>query len=297
MMPDSVYLKRETVEFCDASITLFGSNNSFGPSQELLQLFHNHSHFEIHVCMNDEFKIAISSKEIILKKNEMLVIPPGKYHYTAPLISSSGILILAFSVQQIPSREKLFGEIINHLEAISTTPFRLSDSLIEQLVKFKTSVAETLYELSEMKVETYRMMLNLFNEIGVFKHPIESNPTYRNPNDDMLMLERFINARLYNLATISEILGYSVKQVQRMIKKNYGMSYRELHKKMLHEDIKKLLSDYPDMPLSTVASLCGFTSTTAFYKTFKQLEGCSPREYKDKYRKNDDSLPVSDEQE
>ena len=171
----------------------------------------------------------------------MLVIPPGEYHYTSPVIYSSRVLILSFSIKQVQSREKLYSEIIKMLESMSSAPFLLSDSLIEQLIKFKTSVAETFYDISEMKVETYRMMLNFLNEIGIFKHPLESNTAYRNPNDDMLLLERFINDRLYNLATIAEFLGYSVKQVQRMIKKNYGMSYRELHKKMLPEDIKNSL--------------------------------------------------------
>ena len=45
---------------------------------------------------------------------------------------------------------------------------------------------------------------------------------------------------------------------------------------------QKLMEEHPDMSVTEIASECGFTSRSAFYRNFKAITGIPPSEWKKK---------------
>lgn len=82
------------------------------------------------------------------------------------------------------------------------------------------------------------------------------------------------------LYTEEKFIGISERTVQRKFMKYVGMSFRELHQ--LARLYKVLNQIYVSDRVAEVASTYGFYDQAHFSKTFKQLAGLTPREFREK---------------
>lgn len=44
-----------------------------------------------------------------------------------------------------------------------------------------------------------------------------------------------------------------------------------------------MMSEYPDYSNDIISAECGFSSRTYLYRLFKEKEGCTPTEWRDKH--------------
>lgn len=68
--------------------------------------------------------------------------------------------------------------------------------------------------------------------------------------------------------------------VYNVINKEMGMSFSEYVNRWRVTYAKTLIAQKPNMPLSQVSTMSGFTSSASFYRNFKIYSGVSPKEYK-----------------
>ncbi len=59
-----------------------------------------------------------------------------------------------------------------------------------------------------------------------------------------------------------------------------GMTPIEYKNRLMISRAQSLLVDEPNMPIEVIVDKCGFSSSAYFRKIFKQISGCSPREYR-----------------
>ena len=67
----------------------------------------------------------------------------------------------------------------------------------------------------------------------------------------------------------------------RMLKEEFGCTFSELMNRERIKEIKHMLIT-TDRSISNISDLCGFNNTSYMIKVFKQLEGCTPAEWKRK---------------
>ncbi|NUO01814.1 MAG: helix-turn-helix domain-containing protein [Saprospiraceae bacterium] len=96
---------------------------------------------------------------------------------------------------------------------------------------------------------------------------IKNNQPYRNPG--------------LSLTDLAEMTGTSPHSLSRVINEGYGMNFNDFINAYRIEEFKRLvqLEEYRNQTLLAIAFAVGFNSKSAFNRSFKKLEDCTPREY------------------
>lgn len=105
----------------------------------------------------------------------------------------------------------------------------------------------------EIPDEFYMDMLDEF-----FTHSLRDNPT---------------------LKGLAESLHLSISQTQRIIKKYYGLSFRQKLLKTKIEQSKSLMAS-TDLSLEKISKMVGYQSYNAFFDAFRTQTGISPSDYR-----------------
>ncbi|MCB0564110.1 MAG: helix-turn-helix domain-containing protein [Phaeodactylibacter sp.] len=84
-----------------------------------------------------------------------------------------------------------------------------------------------------------------------------------------------------NLNSLAEMAGTSPHSLSRVINEGYGMNFNDFVNSYRIEEFKRLAQqeDYQNHTLLAIAFIVGFNSKSAFNRSFKKLEDCTPREY------------------
>lgn len=85
-----------------------------------------------------------------------------------------------------------------------------------------------------------------------------------------------------SLTSICHHFDYDPSYMSKLLKKFTGKSFKQL---VNEERMKKaiILLHNKDLPIYEIADMVGFSNLTSFYKKFKEFEGCTPQEYRDKH--------------
>lgn len=108
-------------------------------------------------------------------------------------------------------------------------------------------------------------------EMAVIKKSLEqvmkNNQPYRNPG--------------LSLTDLAEMTGTSPHSLSRVVNEGYGMNFNDFINAYRVEEFKRLvqLEEYRNQTLLAIAFAVGFNSKSAFNRSFKKLEDCTPREY------------------
>ncbi len=90
------------------------------------------------------------------------------------------------------------------------------------------------------------------------------------------------HTRPISLAELTELAGLSVAQLERLCKRIFQLTPRQMiHKARLGSATQLLQSD---LPITEIALRCGYTDHSAFSRQFKALTGLSPSQYRDAQR-------------
>lgn len=98
---------------------------------------------------------------------------------------------------------------------------------------------------------------------------------------------RYVNKNIskkITLEELSQITNYSIPHLRRLFYEKFKISPLNFITKQKIERAKEII-EIEDLPISEVASICGFENTSYFIKQFKKLTGITPKEYKSRFFK------------
>lgn len=77
--------------------------------------------------------------------------------------------------------------------------------------------------------------------------------------------------------------GYDPSYTSKLIKQHFGQTFKQL---VNTERMKKasILLHNKDMPVYEIAETIGINNLTSFYRRFREYAGCTPQEYRDKFK-------------
>lgn len=93
--------------------------------------------------------------------------------------------------------------------------------------------------------------------------------------------------RPWTLAELSALSGYSVNHVIHIFRTETGQTPHAFITGLRLHTARMLLLD-SDMPLSRIAEECGFGGYVNFYKTFLNRHGCTPQQWRQRGRKEEE---------
>ncbi|MDY3929971.1 MAG: AraC family transcriptional regulator [Clostridia bacterium] len=252
---------------------------------------HYHAHYEILYIQNGKRNLKINnSLSYELDSHVIALLRPNTIHRTLAAGDSSQTRILINISQEFVDRlTKIFSPNIVLCFNVPVLKLSAYDAgmlnylFVELLGNSKDSV---LYD-DTIKINLSKILLHLSS---IYRNTqSDNNDSFVNPNtrDRIDYCVKYIQENFSSDITVSEIAGklfISETYLERIFKKimgttpyNYLLNIRVINAKRLLEARR--------MSVSEVASACGFNSLMAFSRAFKQIQGCSPKEYQMNYEK------------
>jgi len=272
------------VNFCDTVINFFELSNRaiINCAMTDTAILHKHIYYGMHFGVEGERPInCLNQQELILKKNTMLVIAPGEYHYSMPSDVGLGTIVLKMTIRKTVHSEHIYDTLVERLNKLNLQVHPIGSDLIQSTLALTRARSKSPEDSCLLKTLAYKMVYDLLKELRITP-TIAEDTSQSSSAMDLIALEELINTGRYTFKEIADLLGYSTKQTYRMILKIYGIPFRELRKRRMLEVAKKLLHDAPGMSVSDVARIAGFKTTTSFHKAFREAEGCTPAKYREK---------------
>ena len=259
---------------------------------------HSHSiaSYEIHYIESGQGVLRLRRDEYTLKKGTFYLTGPGIAHeqitiseepmreivmyYTVPLVCGGG------------ENRKSHKKREPWLEQLLSQRFRIGEGPREVWEPFKRIISEI-----QEKPPGYRTLVpflagELFISLGRLYQTgtMETGDTYVPCSDEVkyLQIERiFLDDPVHiTIQKLAKELGLSVRQVQRLMKSHYGMTFRQMQMENKLELVCRMLEE-KENSLEEIAERAGFSSADYLGYCFKQKYGIPPGKYR---RKEEDSV-------
>lgn len=271
-----------------------------------LRLFHNvdyedypehwHTAIEIIMPISEGYNVIIGSKKYCLKEGDILIINPGVLHgLEAPPTGERIILqfsdYLLYSLKEMETLLNVLPPVLYLSEEEDTQRLysfvkRQMDSIIVEYDEEKAFFNAVIYaKLIEIFVHIGRNVIS-----GGRKNKNQVLRTENNPEKKKEYMETIMSACNYinqhyqealSLEEVAEFSGFSKFHFTRIFNQCMNMTFYEYLNQKRISKAEELLSTTGES-VTEIAMSSGFSSISAFNRTFKSIKGCSPSEYRGK---------------
>lgn len=243
---------------------------------------HQHTCFEMHMLLRGSQKYQMDEEIVTLSPLETILIPPNTLHaipYSSDdmqKFSASFILLeggslddFAWVAKELCSRNYLTAKADEWHEMLFRHIFREAD---QSQIGWTTLVINML---SQLVIDIARENL-----------PVEKklNDAFSLQRKRIENIERFVLDNITAMITskmVSEHMFLSVRQLDRVTMAERGMTLKALIDSMKMREARRLLTE-TQMGQSEIATILGFTESSAFNRYFRRLEGVSPGVYRNR---------------
>ena len=283
-----------TTKIGDAKLSVYYSEKGFPLKNIWSELTHFHAYHEINIILDGEATVEINGKPVIVKKGDTLVLCPKVSHYTVK--STENILRFGFLFDFLTSGESKdkiggFSEYDyykNVLKSIKEYIVIRNDKIIATLKRMlevgdfaeKRHVTEILFSLlwTDILEEVRKNIDNKKSDYKDLEYSIATDKDYK------IHAEEFFYNRYKERVTINDLaksLYLSVSQTARVVRRVFGMSFKEVLLKQRIENAVMLI-EKGNLSFDEIALDSGYNSYNGFFSAFKKYTGQTPEEYKKK---------------
>jgi AraC family 4-hydroxyphenylacetate 3-monooxygenase operon regulatory protein len=254
---------------------------------------HNHSNYELQFFVEGNDLVEINNYVIPISNNSLLLITPGEYHRQKMTECCALKYCIRFdymitdktlSVHEVPWCTEI-------IKILTESPF-LHIENCDMLLHFFNQIREESQKKGLFYFERIHVLLSdLF--ISIFRLIADKFHGHQSDNRDIekedLVLDLFFE-ELYSIPTLTAEdmalhIGISVRHLNRLLKKNYNLTFRQKLTATRIEVSKGLLKS-TDLSIEDISEKTGFSSVEYFYKCFKHNTGMTPGEFKRESIKN-----------
>lgn len=264
---------------------LINDNIAINASDFFANVFHTHFFNEIFVCICGEITIKTNNGAIILKTNEAAIIPSNLPHYKVNSETSDNWFSVGFWVDKTSRKTNcdLYLKLKPLCESESVTVFKNVPEVCKTVFSFSRVPARSCEPLPAIELACVLIKLSELKPKGkaaVSDVKMRMQDIYR-----FSLLEDILSNRFNEPLTINklaEALNISSRQLSRIIKARYGITFHKLLvKRRLDSAVNMLVST--DYTVSRILSEVGYTRSSLFYKDFEDEFKITPTEYRKKF--------------
>ncbi len=250
---------------------------------------HRHDFYQIFWMTRDAPSFNIDFYHLPVEAFALVFVPPGAVHTFGEKSRAAGF-ILSFQEDFLETE----GHSVDlYLECPSFDPAQIQNVLPVRgpAIEIVQSYCERIYEESKSKRLGYRsataaFVRLLFVEIRRCLDAQSASSPFRKYSSLTARFLRKLNARPYQLRTASEIarvLGVSRSWLNQLVRQETARNLTDHLQARLILESKRLLA-HSDLNVSEIAYELGFEDPSYFTRLFRQVEGLSPREFREAYR-------------
>ena len=247
--------------------------------------YHSHNSFEFHFVADGKGELYVNKKNYTIEKNNIFVIAPSVTHnQRSGNIEPIEEYSFNIFIKDLHSNKKTNLDLL--IEKFFLNPFFVTyDNFkgCEKCIEIINEIVNpTVCTNEKVKADIISLLITISRLLPGVKQTetsFEFNPNLTRKLD---LIMRSFNQPL-KLEEVAKEMFISKRHLIRIIKKVYNMTFTEKIKSLRIEYSKALLTN-SDLPIHKIAEKSGFSSPQIFSKTFKKEEGCSPNEYRKKFR-------------
>ena len=250
----------------------------------MTSLRHIHPYYEMMIASRGHSVIEFENASIKLEENSSVIIPPLVYHRTTPS-ENSLILGINFNIKsnKLNSSFPLYNSVVKNL----TYPFRYINDFKTTEILIQLNEAIESGDYPQMSMLFHQFMLRLENSSVVKTDDAiksQSDSNLRRMYKIQQTISRFYKDDI-NLESIADSLFLSTRQVNRIIKQNFGCTFKEYLTQIRMNSSAELLKN-TDLPIGEICQQVGYNSPQAFYTAFQKHFSITPAEYRKNQKTN-----------
>ncbi len=278
----------ESSQFClhleDAEIKLFWGNVQ--NKNEIVCPLHFHQYTECHLITKGDCCIHTEKEHFSLQAGEICIVPNLVYHgvksFSPDIEKCTFLLSLRHTKDKEPGLYKILRTLCtsDHIHIIK------DEALYALFIQIATSNALSDFAKDVKLKSLFTLILYSFAEYMVStEHTLFPNRHIENQDtpDRIHEIERYIDNYYMEditLKTLSDYLHLSERQINRILKQQSGLGFKDLLIRQRMLMAKELLQD-SSLSLTEIAKKVGFHSYSGFYYCVRKFWGIHP----DKLRK------------
>lgn len=254
------------------------------PSQEavtdLSYLSHKHPYYEMHIMEKGSLVLQIGQAQYRLQQGQFCLIAPDMDH--VPRSDLQGTVRYFVSFELMKTSAPLRDFLKKHMSG-KTVYIGSAATLLESVAKLraeqnqKRSFRKESIELllSELLVETARTL----------ESPSPNPESATLDQSRNMVIDTFLNNNFHLSAgekLLAQELGVSCRQLDRILKRQYGRGFREKVREVRMEAAASLLK-YSDKSVREISEQIGYSTTSNFITFFKASFGMTPLEYRKQF--------------
>ncbi len=253
---------------------------------------HTHPYYELHISLHGEYKICFDGGNALLMQPTMIcLIPPETHHHTEKFSEASQNLALRFTYRRMSKDTALrpIYDDFHHAISVCTAPVTKSSLSIFQLVgalRRETLAEQTGSDSMERLIlsELYISLLRLLLPTDDSKR--ERMPIIDNLNTRYIKIDAFYENHFHEPITqkdLADALSLGTRQLSRILKTIYGLSFREKLTEFRLGKAVELISK-TELSLETISEMVGYDSYAGFYLAFRKKYGISVSDFRKRLR-------------
>ncbi|MDF2723716.1 MAG: AraC family transcriptional regulator [Paenibacillus sp.] len=284
LLNDSPMWNREVAGFLH-DVPVYSRQDNLNAHRKL----HVQPGFEIDICHHGRAIVVIGDRTFVQSPDCLFIIPGHVPHQIYPDLSVPyRRTVICFDDRTLRSRLQL-GEsnVFDFAWAADPGMHRLQpDTAL--FVQIKSLSGQMCEEIGRRANGWETMALSHLLGISVLLNRwVENRDRIRPPERELShYVDRccdYIATHLHEdlaLPTVAKLFSVSPEQLIRSFKRDKGMTFYQYVLLQRVMASKKWLLSSPELPVTEIALMLGFSSSSQFSRTFRTIAGCTPTEYR-----------------
>ena len=237
---------------------------------------HSHNKHELYYLKKGATKYFVDDKIYLLESGDIMFIPKNVYHKTDNVKNTdTERLLFMFDDNDIGE------EFLPYIDWLKTKKFvRINQEKLHHI----QSILKNIENEEERKPSGYDSMQKLYFKqllILIFRYSVDAE---KKTDPAYVLAEKiseYISQNYYNdlsLSFLSKKFSMSPSHLSRFFKKATGVGLNEYINIARITAAEKLLST-TDLPITQIATACGFNDSNYFAAMFKRLKGITPKKF------------------
>lgn len=245
---------------------------------------HWHNAIEIIMPLENNYEVICNGRKYRLNERDILIIPSGTLHNLKAEKGRRLILLL-------DARSFSGNPALSELSCVLSEPILINSDFDKDFRHFMTQTIKDIYVLysnfgSVTEVYIYIKVLTLLaktREYQLSRIQYDDGGKY---SDKFQIIMKYIESNYASditLEKLAQMAGYSIYHFSRIFKKYNNTTFINfLNRRRIKASELLLLEN--GFTITDIAMQVGFQSLTTFNRVFKNINGCTPSEYRRLYK-------------
>lgn len=257
---------------------------------------HTHDYIEISYMYDGSADEIIGSNKVTLKKGQVLILDTLTPH-SVSVLGENDIMInvlmnrdyLYKTLFHQLSRDSILSEFFINVLRENNADNNYLHFLSENNSRVSMFFGELLCEACDPSINSSDIIIGLImliiaELINVYEGE-QAKAQLKSKGASFIPILHYMEANFKTCTreNVAEVFHISEKQLTNLIKKNTGMTYKQLIQTQKLRYASKLLKN-TELPISDVIIESGYENMNFFYKKFRMEYGVSPRDYRNGYK-------------